>query len=210
MNFEETLACFVFYFRFIIIIAAVIIPILLLSLLIYSVFKQRYKRSRILIGGMLVSIVFVCLVFLDFRVPASIDIASLKQNKEEIISLKSGEYEFDAGYIFGYMYVYDEKEFALYEPTIEISEVYDVDDDTICSVSLVTCYKDERFSHAFFPMLSSGEILIENEKKIIEIYYCYDNAMNPFCSITNPSLFYRQKIDFVDVLRTYTVRDQSD
>lgn len=204
---EIILTWVLIFFRFVFIIVSVVSPVILLSALIHSIFKQRHKRVYLCMFGILLSFAFIYLVFCDFTVPARVDITSIKNNKDTILSINSGEYEFDTGYIVGEMIVYDEKEFELYEPTTETSKVYDIDDTTICAISPVFCDKDDRVSHAFEPTISSGTILIENNKKLIEISYYYDymNVVSLVWPITNPELLYRPEIDIVDILETYTI-----
>ena len=152
----------------------------------------------------MISAFFSYLIFFNIDVPARIDIESIKTNKEAIFSLKSGEYNFDTGYIVGEILVYGEDEFEHYEQTTETSKIYEIDDVTICAVSPVSCNKDARLSHLFEPTISTGTIIIECDEKLIEVlyYYNYTNVVDVVWFITNPEIIYRPRIDFADILES--------
>lgn len=191
-------------FRFIVMGVSIITPIILLVTLIYSIFKQRHKRVYLCMLCLLVSFGLIYLVFADIEVPARVNIESIETNKEVILSLEYGDYEFDTGCVKGQLSVYEAKEFESYEPILEINKTYDIDESTICAVSSVFCDKDKRLSHAFEPTISSGTILIENNKKIIEIsyYYDYQNIAILLWPITNPEIVYRPQIDVGEIVQS--------
>lgn len=203
-TFEIILMWILVPFRFIVMLVSIITPIILLITLIYSIFKQRHKRVYLCMLGLLLSCGLVYLVFADVEVPARVNIESIETNKEVLLSLEYGNYEFDTGSVKGQLSVYEANEFESYEPTLDISKTYDIDQSTICAVSSVFCDKDDRLSHAFEPTISSGTILIESNKKIIEIsyYYDYQNIAILLWPITNPEIVYRPQIDVGEILNT--------
>ena len=211
-EFEVVLMGFLILLRVIVIVSAVSAPIILLVKMKSSIVVRSKKKTVLYVFGFLFSLMFLYSAFANIEVPARVDVESIKGQKDVLLSMEYGRYEFDTEYIEGRIYVNELNGFELCKRTETNNKIYEIDDDVICSVSSVLCEKDGRLSHIFEPTISSGTILIGSNNKAIEIYYFYnyENIASFIWPITNPEIFYRPKIDVGDILQTYIPMDQSD
>ena len=195
-------------FRFIVVVFSIILPVILVVKMKSSIILRKYKRVCSYVLCFLLSLGFIYLVFGNIDVPARVDVESINTNKDVLLSIDYGNYEFDTGYIAGNMYVRETNGYNIYEQKMK---TYDIDDNTICTVSSVSCAKDARLSHAFEPTISRGIILIENNEKVLEINYRYNgtNISSVIWPITNPEITYRPKIDIADILESYDKIDET-
>ncbi|MBO5066279.1 MAG: hypothetical protein J6D06_09225 [Clostridia bacterium] len=196
------------FFRFIVVILAIVMPMVLLVLMAKSINKRKKKSVFICVISLVLSIVFAYIVFTDIKLPARVDIESIKTYHETLLSTESGYYEFDTGYIDGSMRVSDLNDD--YTPVLDYATDYkkykshEIDEYTKCYISPVICYKDDRLSHLWEPLGSYGTIVIESKDKLIEIKYNYINSgvADILWPISNPQTFYRPEIDFGDLVTT--------
>lgn len=195
------------FFRFVVVALAVVMPVVLLVIAVKSVNKRKKKSAFVCVVSLVVSFVFAYIVFADIKVPARVDIESIKTYHETLLSTESGYYEFDTGYIDGSMRVSDLNDD--YTPVLDYATDYkkykshEIDEYTKCYISPVICDKDDRLSHLWEPLGSYGTIVIESKDKLIEIKYNYINSgvADILWPISNPQIFYRPQIDVGDIVK---------
>lgn len=186
--------------RCLFILALVVLPIIILVNLFSSIASKRRKGILISVLSLLLVGVLGYLALGSFVVKPRIDIDSFRENKEQFLSLDLGYYEFEAEHVRGQIQVYhnDGSEDVF---TDGIIKTYDLGNETNCSISWLRCPKDVRLSHLWQPESANGTILIQDDKKIIDIYYWYEdkNFATFFWFITNPEIIYKKEIVSQDI-----------
>lgn len=195
------------FFRFVVVALAVVMPVVLLVIAVKSVNKRKKKNVCVCVIGLTLSLVFAYLVFADIKVPARVNVESIKTHQETLLSTESGYYEFDGKIINGSMRVSDLSGNSVPELDYAVDykkhKAYEIDESTMCYVTSVVCDKDDRISHLCEPLSSYGTIVIESEEKLIEIRYYYINSgvVDILWPISNPQTFYRPQIDVGDIVK---------
>ncbi len=195
-------------FRFFIVQIAIIAPVFYIVAMIVFFVKHKAKKSMLCLLCHFLSLVFAFVVFSSVKVSANINIESIENNMDTLLSTSDGFYEFETGYIQGMVSIGNES----YTELDDDFEKHIINDDTVVYVSSLHCNKDYRLSHLFQPESSNGIVLIKSEDKIIEVDYWYNdkNIASIIWPVTNPEIIYRREVDFADIIETMQIDDGID